>query len=113
MCFGGLAGSQVGRGNGKTAMVVRAVGGALPATRWKARSCDKQYQVTVRFDDGSTRSYTETEAGQWQNGDRVRVENGQLVLLPDAHWNAALILRSVRGERGAMECRPCGGNFGC
>lgn len=81
--LGGLAGSQVGRGNGKTAMaVLGAVGGAFAGHEVEKRvRADKQYQVTVRFDDGSTRSYTETEAGQWQNGDRVRVENGQLVLL--------------------------------
>ena len=36
------------------------------------------YEVTVRFDDGRTRTYTETQATQLQNGDRVRLANGHL-----------------------------------
>lgn len=81
--LGGLAGSQIGGGNGKKAMaVLGAVGGAFAGHEVEKRvRADKQYQITVRFDDGSTRTYTETQAPQWQSGDRVRLDNGRLILL--------------------------------
>jgi len=34
---------------------------------------EKQYQVTVRFDDGTTRSLTRSTEPAWRQGDRVRV----------------------------------------
>ena len=37
--------------------------------------------LTLSFDDGSTRTYTETTATQLQSGDRVKLENGRLVML--------------------------------
>ena len=78
-----MLGSQIGGGNGKKAMaVVGAAGGAFGGHEVEKRvRGDTQYQVTVHFDDGSTRTYTETQAPQWQSGDRVRLDNGQLVLL--------------------------------
>jgi len=42
---------------------------------------ETQYEITVRFDDGRTRTYTETQAPQLQNGDRVRLDNGRLSML--------------------------------
>ena len=81
--LGGLLGSQIGGGNGKKAMaVVGAAGGAFAGHEVEKRvRGETQYQITVRFDDGSTRTYTETTATQLQNGDRVRLENGRLVML--------------------------------
>lgn len=81
--LGGLLGSQVGGGNGKKAMaVVGAAGGAFAGHEVEKRvRGETQYQVTVRFDDGNTRTYTETTATQLQSGDRVRLENGRLVML--------------------------------
>ncbi|MDQ5905648.1 MAG: hypothetical protein QG590_129 [Pseudomonadota bacterium] len=81
--LGGLLGSQIGGGNGKKAMaVVGAAGGAFAGHEVEKRvRGETQYQITVRFDDGSTRSYTETTATQLQSGDRVRLENGRLVML--------------------------------
>ncbi len=81
--LGGLLGSQVGGGNGKKAMaVVGAAGGANAGHEVEKRMRgETQYEVVVRFDDGRTRTYTETQAPQLQNGDRVRIENGRLVML--------------------------------
>lgn len=81
--LGGLLGSQIGGGNGKKAMaVVGAAGGAFAGHEVEKRvRGETQYQITVRFDDGNTRSYTETTATQMQSGDRVRLENGRLVML--------------------------------
>lgn len=81
--LGGLLGSQVGGGNGKKAMaVVGAAGGAYAGHEVEKRMRgETQYEIVVRFDDGRTRTYTETQAPQLQNGDRVRVDNGRLVML--------------------------------
>ena len=81
--LGGLLGSQIGGGNGKKAMaVVGAAGGAFAGHEVEKRvRGETQYQITVRFDDGNTRTYTETTATQLQSGDRVRLENGRIVML--------------------------------
>jgi outer membrane lipoprotein SlyB len=81
--LGGLLGSQIGGGNGKKAMaVVGAAGGAFAGHEVEKRvRGETQYQITVRFDDGNTRNYTETTPTQLQSGDRVRLENGRLVML--------------------------------
>lgn len=81
--LGGLLGNQIGGGNGKTVMaVVGAAGGAFAGHEVEKRvRGETQYQITVRFDDGNTRTYTETTATQLQNGDRVKLENGRLVML--------------------------------
>jgi outer membrane lipoprotein SlyB len=81
--LGGLLGSQIGGGNGKKAMaVVGAAGGAFAGHEVEKRvRGETQYQITVRFDDGNTRTYTETTATQLQSGDRVKLENGRLVML--------------------------------
>lgn len=77
---GGLLGNQIGRGNGKTlATVAGAVGGAFAGREAeKHLRGEKQYQITVRFDDGRVQSFTETQSPIWRNGDRVRLANGQL-----------------------------------
>lgn len=81
--LGGLLGSQVGGGNGKKAMaVVGAAGGAYAGHEVEKRMRgETRYEITVRFDDGRTRTYTETQAPQLQNGDRVRLDNGRLSML--------------------------------
>jgi hypothetical protein len=35
----------------------------------------KVYNVTVQFDDGTSKTLRETSARGWHNGDRVRVKN--------------------------------------
>ena len=80
--LGGLLGNQTDGGNGKKAMtVVGALGGAYAGHQVeKHLRGEKQYEVGVRFDDGSYRSYTLTSS-QWRSGDRVRLSNGQLAVL--------------------------------
>ena len=77
--LGGVLGHQVGRGSGKDlATIAGAVGGAFAGHQVEKNvRSDKQYQVTVRFDDGVVRTYTLSSA-QWRSGDRVRSNNGQL-----------------------------------
>lgn len=78
--LGGVLGHQVGNGRGRdVATVVGALGGAFAGhTVEKNVRSTRQYQITVRFDDGSRRTVTETNPPQWQNGDRVRLDNERL-----------------------------------
>jgi outer membrane lipoprotein SlyB len=71
----------MGRGKGnQAATVIAALGGAYAGHEVEKRvRTEKQIQVTVRFDDGSSRTYNQQGATRWQNGDRVRMSNGNLL----------------------------------
>src|SRR5712672_2266559 len=71
---GGVLGHQVGNGDGQTiATVIGAVAGNEIEKRVKSK---KSYEVTVRFNDGSSRVITEATAPSWRTGDKVKVVNG-------------------------------------
>lgn len=75
---GGVLGHQVGSGRGNdVATVVGAVGGAVAGNQIEkyARST-KSYEITVRFDDGSSRVINEANPPTWRTGDKVKVING-------------------------------------
>lgn len=75
---GALVGSQIGNGNGKTAMtVVGAAGGAYAGNEIE-RSTKTQtvYRVTVQMDDGSYRTVSQSAPPSYIVGDKVRVMNG-------------------------------------
>ncbi|KAI3596348.1 Outer membrane lipoprotein [Cupriavidus necator H850] len=78
---GGLLGNQVGKGNGRiVGTVVGAVGGGVAGNQIeKAVSKDTHYEVRVRMDDGSHRSFTYEQNPGVQVGQRVHLENGALV----------------------------------
>ena len=75
---GGVVGHQVGHGDGRTvATVVGAVAGAIAGNEIEKQvKKTKNYEITVRFEDGSSRVITEPEATTWRAGDKVRVVNG-------------------------------------
>ena len=77
---GGVLGNQVGGGRGKDLMtVVGAVGGAVAGNEVEKRvKSTKSYEITVRFDDGSSRAISEANAPSWRAGDKVRVVNGAI-----------------------------------
>ena len=77
---GGVLGHQVGSGRGKDlATILGAVGGAFGGNQVeKEVKKDKQYQIVVRYDDGSTGTFTQATAPAWHRGDRVRVINGAI-----------------------------------
>lgn len=79
--LGGLLGNQVGRGNGRdAATIVAAVGGAYAGHQVEKNvRADKQIEMTVRFDDGSIRTFSQQEASRWRQGDRIRLSNGNLL----------------------------------
>ena len=75
---GGVLGHQVGGGRGQDiATVVGAVGGAVAGHEIEKRvKSSKSYEITVRFEDGSSRVIHEASATAWRTGDRVKVING-------------------------------------
>lgn len=75
---GGLLGNQVGGGRGQDVMtVVGAVGGAVAGNEVEKRvKSTKSYTITVRFDDGTTRTFSQASAPNWNTGDKVKVVNG-------------------------------------
>lgn len=80
--LGGVLGHQVGRGTGKdAATILGAIGGAVAGHQVEKNvRSEKQYQVSVRFDDGNFRTYTLTNT-QWRPGDRVRLSGSGLAPL--------------------------------
>ena len=77
---GGVLGNQIGKGSGRTvATVLGAAGGAYAGNAIeKSVKKTKRYDVVVRFDDGTTRTFSSATAPEWRNGDRVRLQNGLL-----------------------------------
>ena len=77
---GGLLGNQIGAGRGNdVATVAGAVGGAVAGNEIQKRvDTTKRYEIAVRFEDGSSRVFTETNQTAWRAGDRVKVVNGAL-----------------------------------
>lgn len=78
---GGVVGNQFGSGNGRTAMtVLGALGGGFAGNSVeKHLRSTTSYSVRVRMESGKTRYFTYHEAPPFQQGQRVRVENGTLV----------------------------------
>ena len=76
---GGLLGNQVGGGHGKDlATIAGAIGGAVVGNQVEGNmKATKSYDVTVRMNNGASRTIHTTSAN-WQEGDRVRIVNGQL-----------------------------------
>lgn len=72
---GALVGHELGGGNAKTLMgVVGAVGGAVAGNEVEKRArATKQWEVTVRLEDGSTRVVTLAQQPPLRAGDRVRL----------------------------------------
>ncbi|MCK9389707.1 MAG: glycine zipper 2TM domain-containing protein [Sulfuritalea sp.] len=78
---GGVLGSNVGRGNTRTlATIAGAVGGGLLGNSVeKSQSKTVGYQITVRFEDGTTRLIESDTMPSWRIGDKVKLVNGAIV----------------------------------
>jgi outer membrane lipoprotein SlyB len=78
--LGGVLGNQIGDGNGRTlATVAGAVGGGYAGNEVEKRTrATTSYQVRVRMDDGSIRTFPYAAQPGWSAGERVRVVNGSL-----------------------------------
>ncbi len=80
--LGGIIANQIGKGTTRDiATVLGAVGGAYAGNHIeKSVKESKRYDVLVRFEDGSTRTFSSESAPAWQSGDRVRLQNGLLTM---------------------------------
>jgi len=81
---GGVVGHQFGGGHGKDALtVLGAVGGALAGHEIERNIRQQQtvthYEMIVRMDNGTTRSFKSSQPFAYASGDHVRVENGQVL----------------------------------
>ncbi len=78
---GGIIGNQIGRGATRDiATLLGAVGGAYAGNHIEKSAKEaKRYDVTARFEDGSTRSFSGDTPPAWRSGDRVRLQNGTLI----------------------------------
>ena len=78
--IGGIVGNQIGKGTTRDiATVLGAVGGAYAGNHIEKSSKEsKRYDVVVRFEDGSTRTFSSDSPPAWHIGDRVRLQNGGL-----------------------------------
>jgi len=77
---GGLLGNQVGGGSGKKiATVAGAAGGAFAGHQVeKTMKSSTRYDVTVRMEDGTVRTFPYDTQPAFQTGSKVRVVNGAL-----------------------------------
>lgn len=78
---GGVVGHQFGNGKGKTAMTaLGAIGGALAGNQIeKTQRRSVRYDVSVRMEDGSTRTVSYNTVPPFSSGDRVRVSGDSLI----------------------------------
>jgi len=78
--LGGVLGNQVGRGRGRTAATVVGAGGGAYAGHEIEKRMNKgvRYQISVRMNDGTYRTFTESNPA-FSVGQKVRVSNGGIV----------------------------------
>jgi outer membrane lipoprotein SlyB len=77
---GGVLGHQIGEGSGKKlATVLGAAGGAVAGHQVeRSARATSHWEISVRLDDGSTRTLTTDQPPSWHAGDRVRMVGGRL-----------------------------------
>lgn len=78
--LGGLLGNQIGSGHGRSlATVAGAVGGAVMGNQVEGNMhANHSYEIRVRLDDGSLRTFHQHSVPAWRTGDRVRIVKGTL-----------------------------------
>jgi len=77
---GGVLGHQVGAGRGRdVATVLGAIGGGIAGHQIeKTVKKTKEYQVWVRYEDGTKGMFVQPTPPGWHVGDKVKVVNGQI-----------------------------------
>jgi outer membrane lipoprotein SlyB len=79
--LGGVLGHQVGKGRGKDAATVAGAAGGAYAGHQTEKNMKKknQYQVIVKLETGTSRTFTYNDATAYKVGDKIKVEGGKLV----------------------------------
>ena len=79
---GGLAGAVLGHNIGdhnKLVTVLGAAGGAFVGNQIEKQArATKHWELTVRYDDGTTQTFNSDAQPFWHQGDRVRLYEGRL-----------------------------------
>ena len=77
---GGVLGHQVGGGRGKDlATVIGAVGGGVAGHQIEKNvRKTKEYQIIVRYEDGTKGMFTQETPPSWRPGDKVKIINGAI-----------------------------------
>ena len=77
---GGLLGNQIGGGTGRTiATAAGAIGGAVVGNQVEGNmKATTSYEIRVRLDDGTLRTFRQSSPPAWRSGDRVRIVKGRL-----------------------------------
>jgi outer membrane lipoprotein SlyB len=75
---GAVLGHNIGEHNKLVTILGAAGGGLLGNQIEKTVRTEKVWDMTVRYDDGSTQSFQSKEAPFWHQGDRVRLYEGKL-----------------------------------
>ena len=75
---GGVIGHQMGGGRGKdVATVLGVLGGGLAGNQVEKNAKKTvEYQIIVRYEDGSKGLFTQATPPTWRSGDKVKVING-------------------------------------
>lgn len=78
--IGGLLGNQIGGGTGRTlATAAGAIGGAVVGNQVEGNmKATTSYEIRVRLDDGTLRTFRQSSPPAWHSGDRVRIVKGRL-----------------------------------
>lgn len=78
---GGAVGNQVGGGDGKKlATVAGVVGGAIVGKNIAEKNDRKDYEITVKMDNGSVRVIDQGRIGNIRVGSRVKIKNNKVLL---------------------------------
>ena len=77
---GGLLGNQVGGGRGRDlATVAGAIGGAFAGNQVEGNvRSTRSFDISVRLNNGSVRTFHQSEQPGWRAGDHVRIVDGSL-----------------------------------
>jgi outer membrane lipoprotein SlyB len=77
---GGVVGNQFGGGSGKKILTVAgAVGGGVAGHQIEKKvRATKSYEISVRFENGTTQVFSEANPPSWKSGDKVKLIDGKL-----------------------------------
>ena len=75
---GGVVGHQMGGGRGKDfATILGALGGGLAGNAIEKNAKKTvEYQIVIRYEDGTKGLFTQATPPSWRSGDKVKVING-------------------------------------
>jgi outer membrane lipoprotein SlyB len=82
--IGGILGNQIGTGTTRNiATAIGIAGGAMAGRQIeKANISNTRYDTVVTLEDGSRRTFSSESRPAWRHGEKVRIQNGELIARP-------------------------------